>query len=304
MTPGVTDSAGGVSNAAAQTLYTTWAKVEPKSSTWLQLQGIQVLGNTYEIIVRYAGSRSVTTENIIEYEGKDLIVKSYREVNEGKKRYLKLLAYEQTLGGSGTSNGGSNYNPSGTYKWEKGTPMGEVPVGYDKMYQFSYSDLGNKHLIWTMRAGSVIDWGDETGIWSYPDGTFPEKVYQVESADVKIYHNDGPLVDEVTLSTPNNSGVCDSITGDIPVNLKRMLIGDQAPSFPVYRDGLISISVSGTLFTSQQLSDLADFLIAAGKTGGRWVLLVEIDGEKQYAPADKIALLRARSWDIVDWNTP
>lgn len=91
----VIDEAGGVSNGAVVVDFETFAQVTPKKSTWLVMQGMEHLGNTYEITIRWASQRVLDVTKIIEYEGKDLILKGVVEQQEGKKRFLIITAYEQ-----------------------------------------------------------------------------------------------------------------------------------------------------------------------------------------------------------------
>jgi hypothetical protein len=300
--PGVRDEAGGTSNGAEIVVFETRADVEQKSSAWKQLQGIQVLGNVYVMKIRYSSERNINTTNIIEYEGKNLGVHGYNEKTERRKRFIEITAYEQSLGGAGDggSGGGGNYNPDGSYKWEKGTALEEVPAGYTKMYQFSYSSFGAQGITWEALNGSVIDWGDDTGIWQYPDGVSPLKPYSIPSGDIKVYHNDTPT--ELVLQSRNGNGICTAVTGDIPIGLRKMLIADKLPTFPTYPSTLLTVGVGATEIPAAELTEMVDVLIAAGLTGGRCEILVTINGERQYVATEKLNVLRGRQWDVIEWR--
>lgn len=94
------NEAGGADNDVETVLFETWAKVEPISNKALLLQGQDMMNNTYRMTIRYAPPHIVTTNNIIEYEGKNLIISSgTQEVKEGSKRFIQFMASEKSING-------------------------------------------------------------------------------------------------------------------------------------------------------------------------------------------------------------
>ena len=83
------DAGGGVTKVI-DTMYTVWAKVENRTGSANYSEGQRSDNYDYKITIRAYNSKDVSTENVIGYGGKDLIINSVQVINEGKRDFLTL----------------------------------------------------------------------------------------------------------------------------------------------------------------------------------------------------------------------
>ena len=81
------DAGGGISPVPNGS-YTIWAKVEDRSGTFINAQMQQQWNYDYKITFRYEISRPVTSNQTINYDGKNLTINSISFENEGNRKYV------------------------------------------------------------------------------------------------------------------------------------------------------------------------------------------------------------------------
>lgn len=87
--------AGGGEVETWTPVYETFACVEPLSSRRELRQHQTVTGNAYQVQMRFTPSHEVSKDIRFKYEGRILIIDSYEQVTEGRKRFWSLILIEQ-----------------------------------------------------------------------------------------------------------------------------------------------------------------------------------------------------------------
>jgi len=151
---------------ALNTTYQIWAKVEQKSgSRTLDNLGI-TYNEAYEVTVRYEGSRPLYKTNEIVYEDALLSIQSTNEISEGKKKWIKILAYSN--GNNISASDSSFLNVAKMVHYE--ASGGETGFQNDEL-------IGDWNVIIAFRDGvqySYITSGTPTGkqvLYNKDDGT-------------------------------------------------------------------------------------------------------------------------------------
>jgi len=77
--------------------YTVWASVEQRSGS-RTLDNLQVqYKEVYKIVKRYEASRKLNMTDEIVYESATLSIGNIREVDEGKKKFIEITAYNNAM---------------------------------------------------------------------------------------------------------------------------------------------------------------------------------------------------------------
>jgi SPP1 family predicted phage head-tail adaptor len=84
-----TDAGGGVSKSVSSS-WEQWAKVEDRTGQVQFNNGQQQVSYDYKVTIRYYASKTVSTGNVITYNGKDMMINSVQRVNENNLNWLVL----------------------------------------------------------------------------------------------------------------------------------------------------------------------------------------------------------------------
>lgn len=84
-----TDAGGGVSKSVSSS-WEQWAKVEDRTGQAQFNNGQVQVAYDYKVTVRYYSSKTITTKNILTYNGKDMKINSVQRVNENNLDWLVL----------------------------------------------------------------------------------------------------------------------------------------------------------------------------------------------------------------------
>lgn len=82
--------AGGGSSKVLDEEYTTWANAENRTGQADYANGQRQAGYDYRFKIRAHTSRTVTTANVVELKGNEMIINSVQNVDEGKISFLIL----------------------------------------------------------------------------------------------------------------------------------------------------------------------------------------------------------------------
>jgi hypothetical protein len=195
------------------------------------------------------------------------------------------------------TNGGSSVPgtlPGGRFDANYGTII-TVPNGYVSYVATFSGSLHNTPIGLYIDKEMIIDWGDGSGIKSYPIDVLCLKTYSTDAtATITVYHkNTAQVVFLIDDNSNVNNITLESITGTLPAPAWNICFGDHLPVLPTLPATARQIQLSATNISQEQVDALLDQLIANGVENGilQCPNTITLNG-------DKVNILRARNWSV------